>query len=87
MYSYSGIITEAPPACGGATAAGHPRLRPTADLPPPASNTPATNIMSSQSRSPPPLLPGAVTVSDADAVPELSPAGPVESALAAIGLA
>jgi hypothetical protein len=47
-----------------------------------------TNIISSQSRSPPPLLPEggllAVTVSEADAVPELLPAGAVESALAAI---
>ena len=50
-----------------------------------------TNIISSQSKSPPPLLPPAggllaVTVSVAEAVPELLPAGAVESALAAIEL-
>src|SRR5450631_918335 len=45
----------------------------------PARSTPATNIISSQSKSPPPPLPAgellAVTVSEADAVPELLPAG------------
>ena len=52
----------------------------------PASSTPATNIMSSQSSSPPPLA-GAVTVSEADVPAELPPAEAVESALAAIALA
>jgi hypothetical protein len=52
-----------------------------------ASNTPATNNMSSQSNAPPPLLLGAVTVSEVDAAAELSPAEAVESAFAAITLA
>jgi hypothetical protein len=52
-----------------------------------ASNTPATNIMSSQSKAPPPLLLGAVTVSEADTPAALLPAEAVESAFAAIALA
>jgi hypothetical protein len=55
-----------------------------------ASSTPATNIMSHQSTAPPPLLldagAGAVTVRSADALAELPPAGPVDSAFAAMAL-
>src|ERR1700726_4744945 len=54
----------------------------------PASRTPTTNIVSHQSKSPPPpLLGGAVTVSDVDALAELPPAEAVERAFAAIVLA
>jgi hypothetical protein len=42
--------------------------------------------MSSQSKAPPPLLLGAVTVSDAEALAELPPAEAVESAFAAMAL-
>src|SRR5258706_10291092 len=53
----------------------------------PASSTPTTNIMPHQSRSPPPLLLGAVPVSDLDALAELPREEAVESASAAIVLA
>lgn len=52
-----------------------------------------TNMMSSQSNAPPPLLPppelaaDVATSSEADALAVLLPAGPVESELAAIMLA
>jgi hypothetical protein len=49
----------------------------------PASKTPVTNIMSSQSKDPPPPLLGAVTVSVAVALAAFAPAGAVVSALAA----
>ncbi len=57
----------------------------------PASSTPVTNMMSSKSSAPPPLLlppllAGAATSSEAEALAALLPAGPVESALAAIML-
>src|SRR5258708_2884440 len=52
----------------------------------PASSTPTTNIMSHQSKSPPPPF-GAVTVSEVDALAKLPPAEAVESAFAAIVLA
>src|SRR5260370_340896 len=52
----------------------------------PASSTPTTNIMSSQSKAPPPLLLGAVTVSDVEALDELPPADAVDSAVAAMAV-
>jgi len=45
------------------------------------------SIMSVQSKLPPPLLLGAVTVSEADVAAELLPAGAVERAFTAIVLA